>query len=217
MHLTTLSFPQIRLSRRDGHKLRGYFAGLFGAESDLFHNHGPDGKSIRRYPLIQYKILRGMPVLLGLEAGGRLLAARFLKIRQIEIDGISFPVLQKNMESEDYSVGVEDTLRQYRFLNPWMPLNEENYSKYESADSAGKKRLLESILNRNIQAFLTAAGHFEKERIMVSLDVREKRVQFKNQPMRGFEGRFVSNVFLPDFVGLGKSVARGFGAIELVR
>ena len=40
--------------------------------------------------------------------------------------------------------------------------------------------------------------------------------QFKNQPMLGFQGEFVANVLLPDGVGLGKSVARGFGAVQRV-
>ena len=34
--------------------------------------------------------------------------------------------------------------------------------------------------------------------------------------MIAFSGRFTANVLLPDFIGLGKSVSRGFGAIQKI-
>lgn len=215
MHQTTLTLPQIKLTPRHGHKLRGYFADLFRDESDLFHNHTVEGKSIQRYPLIQYKVLRGVPTIIGINEGADLLVQKFLNIQEIEVDTLVFPVWQKNMHSKEFLVGVKQMLRTYRFLNPWMPLNQENFRKYETYDAEQKKRQLESILIRNIQAFMNAVDYFEEERMLVQLKVKEVPIQFKNQPMIGFKGAFVTNVQLPNFIGLGKSVSRGFGAIEL--
>jgi len=49
---------------------------------------------------------------------------------------------------------------------------------------------------------------------MVHLETRPARVSmFKNQEMLTFQGKFVTNAVLPDYVGLGKSVSRGFGTI----
>lgn len=214
MHQTTLTLPQIRLNRRDGHKLRGYFADLFRDESDHFHNHTAEGKSIHRYPLIQYKVLRGVPVLTGLNEGADLLVKKFLNIQEIDIDGMRIPVMQKNMKSEDFFLGVKHSLRTYRFLNPWMPLNQENYKKYMSYDAAQKRTQLEAILKGNILGFMNGVGYFEEKDILVQVRIKEKLIRFKNQPMLGFTGEFTTNVQMPDYIGLGKSVSRGYGAIE---
>ena len=83
MQQTLLQFPNLKLAQRDGHKLRGYFSHLFGQESDLFHNHHPDGKVIYRYPRIQYKVVEGEPMLIGLGEGAQLLVERFLRVKDI--------------------------------------------------------------------------------------------------------------------------------------
>ena len=215
MHYTLLHFPQIHLPRRDGHKLRGYFANLFGEESDLFHNHQADGKVIYRYPRIQYKVVHGEPMLVGIGEGGKLLIERFLRINEIDIDGLVFPIHQKNLKNEECIIGVKNDLFQYEFVNPWLALNEKKYPQYEAAASREEKTdILKRILITNIINFFTAVGHRETERIMVSLDVSPLAVRFKDQRMTGFKGRFTSNAMLPDYVGFGKSVARGFGTIK---
>lgn len=215
MQHTHITFPQIHLRPRDGHKLRGYFSNLFGEYSDLFHNHDSQGKEIYRYPLIQYKVADGVPVLVGINAGAELLIKYFLSIKKIEIEDSSFPVFQKDMKNEEIMVGVRDSMYSYRFVNPWMALNQKNFGRYMKMDEAARKKELERILTGNILNVLKAVGHFEKERIMVGInDIRQISTQFKNEKMVAFTGGFTSNVSLPNFIGLGKSVARGFGTIK---
>ena len=49
---------------------------------------------------------------------------------------------------------------------------------------------------------------------MVNLKITNQReTQFKNKTMLAFEADFVTNTIMPDSIGLGKSVARGFGSI----
>ncbi|MBN2531411.1 MAG: hypothetical protein JXB88_00895 [Spirochaetales bacterium] len=45
-----------RFRMRDAEKLRGFFAHWFCVE-DSFHNHYPDGNSIYRMLLVQYKVI----------------------------------------------------------------------------------------------------------------------------------------------------------------
>ena len=217
MHQTILHFPQIRLQRRDGHKLRGYFAQQFGQESDLFHNHDEQGQVIYRYPRIQYKVVQGVPMVVGLDKGAELLVERFLQIKCLDIDQHRFWVDQKNMKSQEYWTGVQAALYQYQFLNPWMALNQKNYQLYLELAPAQQKEKLERILINNIIAFFKAVGHQEEQRIMVSLQLQDPRLtHFKEQQLLTFKGGFVSNVRLPDYIGLGKSVSRGFGTIRRI-
>ena len=214
MHQTLLTFPQIRLQRRDAHKLRGYFANQFGEESDLFHNHTEGGKAIYRYPRIQYKVVKGVPMVVGLEEGAKLVVERFLRITHLDIDGLKFYTDQKNMKSQDFLVGVKNTLYQYEFVNPWMALNQKNHMEYVNMSAEEKQQKLQRVLISNILNFLKGVGHWEEGQVMVNLQLKDPKLSgFKDQKMLTFGGGFVCNVQLPDYIGLGKSVARGFGTI----
>lgn len=215
MHLTTLHFPQIQLPQRDGHKLRGYFAQQFGAESDLFHNHAETGKVIYRYPSIQYKVVEGSPMVLGLAAGAPLLVERFLRIKELAIEGRRYMLEEKNLKSEEVAVGMSNALHAYEFVTPWLALNQSNFAAYQQYDLAQQKNQLTSILTRNILNFFKAANYYAEQQIMIHWnEIKPLQVQFKNQKMTAFLGHFVANVELPNYIGLGKSVARGFGTIQ---
>lgn len=215
MHQTTIHFPDLRLSPRDGHKLRGYFSRLFGAESDLWHNHQSDGRPIYRYPLIQYKVVGRQPMLTGVGDGAQLLIQHFLEVKELEIDGLRLPVHSKQVKSGEVEVGVNGSLHRYTFANPWFALNQENYRVYQNMPKGERKPLLQRLLTGHILAFLKGVGHWEEKRVMVELlDLKPVQSKFKDQPMLMFKGGFVTNAQLPDYIGLGKSVARGFGAIH---
>ncbi len=220
--LTTITLPEIALRTRDAHKLRGYFGEFFREHSPLLHNHYADGTFRQRYPLVQYKVLSRVPTLVGLGEGAELLVQLFLKIRELDIDGYRYDVQAKHIRHEQAPVGMSDDLHRYRFETLWMALNQENYREYTTLDSAARRQQLTRILKNNLLAFLKAAGAYAPDmpRLMVSLNLREEAgrpsvtTQFKNQTMLGFTGEFVANVILPDGVGLGKSVARGFGTVR---
>ena len=216
MHTTTLHFPDIQLQQRDGHKLRGYFANLFGEESDLFHNHGKDGQYISRYPKIQYKVVRGKPMLIGIEEGAHLITERFLRIDHIDIDGLELPVYQKNLKSQEQLVRVLNVLYTYEFVTPWQGLNQDNYKRYMQRNDSERKDQLHAILINNMISFFKAIQYQAVDRIMVTSQLKEIPIQFKSKKMLGFKGQFTCNVQLPDYIGLGKSVSRGFGTIKRI-
>lgn len=217
--LTTITFPEIHLQPRDAHKLRGYFGELFREHSPLLHNHYEDGTYRQQYPLVQYKVLDGTPTLVGLGEGANLLVQLFLHIRELDIDGRHYLVHAKHIVHQPASIGCCPELHRYRFATRWMPLNQENHREYQQLDPAGRRAQLTRILTNNLVALLKAAGAYGPDlpRLLVHLALGEPVVtQFKNQPMLGFGGEFIANVLVPDGLGLGKSVARGFGAVQRV-
>lgn len=214
MHQTTIHFPELRLSPRDGHKLRGYFSQLFGAGSDLWHNHRADGKPIYRYPLIQYKVVGREPMVTGLGEGAQLLTRHFLDVQELHIDGLRIPVQSKQIKSHKVEIGVNGALHHYRFANPWFALNQDNFQLYKKASSAEQQQLLQRLLTGHILAFYKGIGHWEEQSIATTfIELQPLTAQFKNQPMLMFKGLFVTNARLPEYIGLGKSVSRGFGAV----
>ena len=59
--------------------------------------------------------------------------------------------------------------------------------------------------------------YFVESKIIVKTDLKETSIKFKGKGMIGFFGTFQVNFKLPDYIGLGKSVSRGFGTIEKLK
>ena len=213
-HQTVIRFPEIQLATRDAHKLRGYFGTLFQQHSPLLHNHLESGESAYRYPLVQYKVLDTVPTLVGLNEGAELLIGLFLNIRVLEIGERSYPVYQKNIESKMINIGLSNDLHSYTFKTLWMALNQQNYATYLHENDEQKAKHLKAILVGNLLSFFKGMDHRVEGTIMMNLKIKGHReTQFKNNTMMAFEADFVTNTILPETIGLGKSVARGFGTI----
>ena len=216
IHQIIIRFPEIQLATRDSHKLRGYFGTLFKEQSPLLHNHLESGEQLYRYPMVQYKVLQRVPTLVGLNEGAELLIHLFLKIKSIDIDGHAYPVLQKNIESKQLTIGLSEDLHQYRFETLWMALNQRNYTEYLKEDEPQQNQHLKRVLIGNVLSFYKAMNYRAEDKIMANVNITaQKETQFKNNTMLAFEASFVTNALLPSFIGLGKSVSRGFGTISL--
>jgi len=216
VHQTIIRFPEINLETRDAHKLRGYFGTLFQEHSPLLHNHLETGEIAYRYPMVQYKVLDGIPFLVGLNEGADLLISLFLKIRELKIGERTYPVLQKNIENKMVNIGLCEDLYAYRFQTLWMALSQRNYAEYMTEAAEQQPKRLKAILTGNLLSFFKSMNYRADANVMVNLKISAQRAtQFKNNAMLAFEGVFVTNLLLPEYIGLGKSVARGFGTIAL--
>ena len=213
---TIIQFPNFILRTRDGHKLRGYFGQLFKEHSAILSNHFEDGKLRYEYPLVQYKVIDRIPHLVALDEGAKLLNQLFIKIKEINIDGFTAPVLSKEIEARQVDIGYIEQLQEYRFQTPWLCLNQKNYQKYQYAGKSEQMELLKRILIGNILSFYKSFDlRLEQDqRIMVMPKVEKMVTKFKGKRLLAFEGSFVANVLLPPKVGIGRSVARGFGTLS---
>jgi len=214
LHTTIIQFPEISLKTRDAHKLRGYFGNLFKEHSDLLHNHYASGESKYQYPLVQYKVVKNTPYLIGIEEGGVLLVDLFLKIKQISIENKVYTVNSKNITNKITEINEFTSLNEYKFETLWMGLNQKNHQEYLKLKFQQEKN---AFLNKQVQnsilSFYKGIGFYTKDRIMVTSTLQEKSTKFKNKNMLVFGGTFVTNAILPEWVGIGKSTSRGFGTI----
>ena len=214
---TIIQFPDISLQTRDAHKLRGYFGNLFKEHSPLLHNHYEDGSARYAYPLVQYKVIDHIPVLVGFQEGGDLLVALFLKIKELEIEGRSFPVQAKNIQQRNYELTVNRQLYNYTFKTLWMALNQDNFKKYSNLGDSEKVFFLNQVLQNNILSFYKGLSFRTSEKVMAITRLDEKQTLFKNQSMLAFAGQFTTNAFLPELAGIGKAVSRGFGTVSHIQ
>lgn len=219
LQICRIKFPEIKLQTRDAHKLRGYFGNLFKAHSPLLHNHYEDGRFRYRYPSIQYKVINNTPTLIGVNEGAALLPKLFLKINELDINGKKYDITSKNIAVQNETVGYSEKLLEYKFTTLWMALNQQNYPRYKSlASDKEREAMLNAILVGHILSFFRNTGIelAASERLMVKTKLQEKSTKFKENKMMAFSGSFIVNAELPEEIGIGKAVSRGFGSIQKI-
>ncbi len=54
------------------------------------------------------------------------------------------------------------------------------------------------------------------QQIKAEVQVKESEVSLKGESLIGFKGIFKCNFVIPDYLGLGKSVSRGFGIVKQI-
>ncbi|AZO96386.1 CRISPR-associated endonuclease Cas6 [Halocella sp. SP3-1] len=221
IQVVTLKYEiEDELSLRYGHKLRGYFANNF--KEILFHNHYQDGSLRYAYPLIQYKIIDKRPFILGINQGGKLITEHFLSIEKLVLGDKVYLSPGGKLSVDKELIEIDDDydmpIYKYTFITPWLGLSQENYqvyrSKYIKAVEKDKRKFFKSVIIGNILSFAKGIDWWVEEDIKVVPSLSDITVKFKGEEMLGFTGYFFSNVYLPEYIGLGKSTSRGFGTIS---
>lgn len=182
----------------------------------LFHNH-TDGDGFRyAYPLIQYKRINRKAAITCIGEGTEAIGKFF--------SSCNFDVVlgNRNMTLEVESVRAHKTLVQVwdsvftYHLRKWLPLNQENYRKYEALDSIVERyAFLERLLTGNILSFAKSMSIFFDQRVECRITSAEtpRLISYKGVKMMSFDVEFKTNVSLPDYIGLGKGVSLGFGTV----
>lgn len=198
----------------DAHHLRGFIGTQF-ANSELLHNHSFNNSFLYIFPRVQYNVVKGNAMILGIEEGTDIVKSIEPMLSILHLKGVLYNVIEKIVTEKEIDFGVINKQIPYTFLTPWLALNESNYKKYEKfGDLQKRKELLEKILIGNIISMSKSLGYTVPEPIKVNIgNLKEVKTSLKGNPMIGFLGDFSVNFEIPDYFGIGKSVSRGFGTI----
>jgi len=217
LRLFTVIFD-FEIERREIPAFRGAIINKVGLENILFHNHS--GNKFRYgYPLIQYKLIDRSPAIICINSG----YDESLKLFEdtewnFNINNKTVHAGIKHLSFDYFECGLTSNAVKYR-INNWFGLNEQNFRKYtQLTANLEQKKFLEKILIGNILSFAKGINWIVNDQIIVSVDyIPNKRFfNFKNNKIAGFDLIISTNVLLPDKIGLGKSVSRGFGIIRKV-
>jgi hypothetical protein len=199
--------------RGDATKLRGFFAASFN-EYALLHQHVTD-KLIYKYPMIQYKMLAGSPLVLGINEGAEVLKEIYDKFDEIKLGESRYFIVERGVTLKSEEFGCSQEIYSYRFATPWLALSQENYPRYLKASWEERRDLLRRILVGNILSASKGLGYVAKEQIKLEVGLmRDEICLLKGTKVTGIRGEFMTNFAIPDYLGLGKSVSRGVGAVE---
>lgn len=187
-----------------------------GRENNIFHNHQGESQFIYRYPVVQYKVINQHPTIQCIDSAVDEIHHFFEnKDWTLNINGNDFPVLINRLNMFQFTLQVWDSMFQYRIRN-WVALNTKNYPIYKALDSLTERTtMLESLLKANILSMAKGIDWTIDKEIKVSITEMEppRLVRLKDQQVMAFNVLFKTNVSLPDYIGLGKSVSIGYGMV----
>lgn len=206
------------ISPADLPKFRGVVIGI-SDNNDLTHNHEDNGFRYV-YPKIQYKIIDGKAAIIGIGEGANLLKGIFqnkesftARLGQRTVD---FNLL--SIEEIFSEIRISDHLHTYR-IERWQPFNKHNLNEFNEAPGiADKIMLMERILTGNILSCAKGLGEFFTEKVLckiTDIDYEGNR-GYKGVDLLNFSATFNSNVIIPPWIGLGKSVSLNHGTISVL-
>lgn len=194
-------------------QLRGYVGYLFIEDAE-FHHHMDNPY---HYPLIQYKKVKNKPMIMGFGEYADILFRKASSLEEILVSGVGNAKV-RSVELKQELVVIERKPGNYRFVSPWIALNERNHHMFVGADYRGKSELLKKILAANILSMLKGLKVFVDFRI--SIDEIKHTTPFLTRAhgnaFWGFRPEFTANISLPRYAGLGKSVSKGFGTVDII-
>jgi hypothetical protein len=195
-------------------KLRGYLARMMPQYQEI-HNHTSDGKFRFVYPEMQFKYIDKIPVIIGYGRGIEILVKVFTEIGYLELNHCRIELPEKSIEIYEAELGECDKKQSYTFLTPWMALNQKNYEIIKHLTQSERDNKINRILWGNIRALAHGFDYWipEPDKIHVKGNFNMNKTTFKGNTMVTFTGDFKTNFQIPKFLGLGKQVARGYGAV----
>ena len=208
-----------KIAKHEIPAFRGAFVDKIGNDHLLFHNHISDTELLYKYPLIQYKRLRGKPMILCLDAGVDEIYKYFVKADwtlKVSDRLLSMKIDQLNMHN--FSLPILSKKKKYS-INDWIALNQDNFRKFQKLEALSRRlEFLEGILKANILSFAKGVDWSVDKTIELEItNLRpEKRLNLKGNKLVGFDIDFSTNIMLPNYIGLGKSVSLGFGVVKQI-
>jgi hypothetical protein len=176
-----------------------------------------DGKpSAYFYPRLQYKIVRGAPMIAAINEGCNLLWELYEELDGASDEQTDWRITEKRLIDKKAPLGVVSGNIKYRFLTPWLALPEENFKKYLTLDDPAKERVLCRILEGHIRSASESLGYEIRDDLELKINIKPNYIFQRDIHVAGLFGSFIANFEIPNFLGLGKSVSRGFGTIKRV-
>lgn len=194
-----------------------------GENTLLFHNHTNEShkNGLRyAYPLIQYKRIGGKAAIVCVGEGAVAVGEFFSSMQpQISLGDRQEVLEVESVVPDRFILQVWQDVFSYH-LRKWLPLNQDNYETYNGLESIVEKvRFLENILIGNMLSMAKTFNVMFDKKVMVKiLDMSDAfPISYKGVKMMAFDIEFKSNVYLPDFIGLGKGVSLGMGMVTKIR
>ena len=167
------------------------------------------------YPRIQVKILNEQIYLVGIKEGADPVLEMTKELELLNFGNITFNVLDIDVEESIDQFKHVDQLLRYRFVSPWVALSKNTQNRYKFLKNKDRTAFLNRLIGQNI-VFLAREMRVElndKVYTKLRLDSLFPKPVHEND-WGSFSGEFQTNFVLPNYIGVGNGITRGYGAIH---
>ena len=166
------------------------------------------------YPRVQVKILNEQIYIVGINEGVDSIKAIAQKMDFLDFGNITFQVLDNEIEEHGNRFQPVSKLIRYRFVTPWVALNQTTGYRYRYLNNADRVNFLNRLLGQNIVFMAREMGMELEENIFTKVTLSSlfpRQVDENN--WGAFDGEFRANFVLPNYLGIGNGITRGYGAL----
>ena len=169
------------------------------------------------YPRVQVKILDEEIYLLGIKEGVEPIESLVKNLNIMNFGNITFQVEEVENEMFDTSFGASEKSIYYQFLTPWIALNKTNVKLYQNLKNSDEERVkfLRRLLSQNIAFIGKELGLRRLDTkifVDIALDTLKPRIMDEGKNA-SFKGGFYTNFVLPNYIGIGNGITKGFGVL----
>ena len=167
------------------------------------------------YPRVQVKILNEQIYLVGIKDGADPVLEMTKNLKILNFGNITFDISDIDIEESIDQFKHVDQLLRYRFVSPWVALSKNTQNKYKILKNKDRIAFLNRLLGQNIVFLAREMGVELNEKVYtkLKLDSLFPKPVYENN-WGSFSGEFQTNFVLPNYIGVGNGITRGYGAIH---
>ena len=172
---------------------------------------------IHRYPVLQCKQIKTGLIMIGISQGAGWLC-RSTHDRTILGTGEStcrITARDPAIRSEPF--GVADASITYEFLTPWLALDQQHAKKfYDLNGKLQRDAFMQKLLAAHLHTLAKSLDYGITIPVSCEAKVRFRRDRIGRENVMVFLGKFVTNLTIPDYLGIGLSDSQGYGTIKRI-
>lgn len=167
------------------------------------------------YPRVQVKILNEQIFVVGIKEGAESVKELAKEVKILNFGNITFEVVDTDIEIIENRFQHIDQLLRYRFVSPWVALGNTTQNRYKFLKNKDRIAFLNKLLGQNI-VFLGREMEVDlQEKVYTKIRLTSLLPKPVDEDNWGaFTGEFQTNFVLPDYIGIGNGITRGYGAIH---
>lgn len=166
------------------------------------------------YPRVQVKILNEQIYLIGIGEGVDPIKLIISNLESLDFGNITFKISETEIEEyEDRFQPLDKEIR-YQFVTPWIALNQTTGNRYRTLKNEDRHSYLNNLLGQNIVFMAREMGLELEKNIFTKLSLPSlfpKSVDENN--WGAFDAEFSTNFLLPNYLGIGNGITRGYGTV----
>ena len=166
------------------------------------------------YPRVQVKILNEQIYIIGIREGVKPVLSLVKNFDMFDFGNITFEIQNTDIEQDEQQFIPTDRLIRYRFITPWVALNQMTGGKYRFLTNQEKPSFLNRLLGQNIVFMAKEVGIDLNDKVFTKVKVSSLFPKPVDENKWGaFMGEFKTNFVLPNYIGVGNGITRGYGTI----